>query len=114
MSDRTRPDFWPADENELYDTWLNPNRIDGWLPENVTFEIDTNGATITYDAFRTVDGGHGTWDPDDIARDGDGHVIIEQVTVPMAVPPTQRVRELVSNIRGNLTMEMVQAPGCDP
>lgn len=101
---RTRPAYWPAELHELYDTWLVPNGIDGWLPEDVTFEIDTVRQTITYPAFRTVDGGHGTWEAAQIARDGDsGDAVIDQITVPMVVAPTGRVRELVMALRGDAT-----------
>lgn len=93
-----RPDMEPPFD-ELYD-WLALNGVDEWLPEGPTFTIK-DGA-LTYTAY--VWNGPRGWSGERIVVDGKGKAAVEQRTVPMVVPPTPRIRELLA--RTGATLEV--------
>jgi hypothetical protein len=97
-----------ADDAELYDMWLAPNGVVGLIPECTTVVVADGH--ITYSAWRHENAGSGPWDSSDvmiasdlwtaeerIARRDDpaGMVaLVDERTVPLVVPVTDRVREL--------------------
>lgn len=84
----TRPDLHPPELNEIRD-WLVANGIDEWLPEDPV--ITVAGDQIMYTAFQFT--GERGWDPGNLAVHANG-VHTEIRTVPLLVPPTDRIRAL--------------------
>ncbi len=101
-----------ADFDELYDTWLTPNGVEGWMPENAT--VTVTGGQIRYSHWRHLDPASSPWDKDvmvasDLWKPGEGHdagtggePVVDRRTVPLAVPVTDRVRELCRKTGLNL------------
>lgn len=110
-----RPDGMTADESEIYD-WLEANGITEYLPEHAEVRVDTKAGTLTYTSFVWNDDARRGFNSDiaatcddlservwDIARKAglgptvdskDHREITEMRTVPLRVPPTDRVRRL--------------------
>jgi hypothetical protein len=104
----------PAEAAELYDTWFEPNGIMEFLPEDCVVRVDAKAGTITYTSFVWNDGVARGYNGDiaatcdkglsarvwRIARDaglGGEDVILEQRTVPLLAPVTDRVRRLFAS-----------------
>jgi hypothetical protein len=95
----SRPDM-PHPYGELYDLFLTPNGIRGWMPERPTVVVA--GGTITAPIWRHR--GHDTpWGPDVLIKSDFDHTVYgtpddgpvtDQLTAPLIVPVTDRVREL--------------------
>lgn len=75
---------------EVYD-WLALNGINEWLPQGPT--LDIRGDRLTYTAF--VWNGPRGWDSSHIAMRR-GEAPVERRTVPLLVPLTARIRELLA------------------
>lgn len=92
----------PADAAELYDTWLSPNGIHGWLPEEATILVEDG--RVTYPAWHHLDGAVGGWGYDVKVMSDDypgmgqapgwGEPVVTVRTMPLLVPVTDRVRDL--------------------
>jgi hypothetical protein len=77
--------------DELYD-WLAANGIDEWIPEAPAFRVDPAAGTLTYTSYMWV--GPRGWSDTHIDVDAEGP-LLEQRTVPMVAPPSDRLRELI-------------------
>ncbi len=99
------------DTDELQDTWLTPNGVDGLIPERA--EIVVKGGQVTFPAWHHLDGTVGGWGRDvrmeaddipNVAHDDPrwGVPVTSPRTVPLRVPVTARVRELFA--RSTLTL----------
>lgn len=104
----------PAEAAELYDTWLEPNGIAEFIPEDCVIRVDARAGAITYRSFVWNDGVRRGYNSDMAAtcdkglsprvraiaeaaglRDVD--IITEVRTVPLLVPVTDRVRRLFAS-----------------
>ncbi len=90
-----RPRFTDPDVVALYD-WLAANGVDELVPQDPTFEIDEEAGTFTYSSF--VWAGERGWNLEHL--DVDGAVLTGQRTVPLLVPPSGRVLELLERSQG--------------
>lgn len=88
-----RPPHLDTSYAEVYD-WLAANGIDEWLPENPTVTIA--GDRLTYTAFRFR--GERGWDVEKIVFNPETGMLTEDRTVPLVVPPTDRIRFLAARI----------------
>lgn len=100
---------------ELYDTWLTPNGVDGWLAATATIRVEDD--RITFPSWRHLDGTLGGWGHDimtvrewrqcsplsavEIPRPrgtvllGEDHDLVAVLrTRPLVLPVTNRVRHL--------------------
>ncbi len=91
---------------ELFETWLRPNGIVGWMPENPRIVVDVTSGTVTWPQWRH-ETGDGPWGKNVVVKsdawadserrtrnsDEDGPVI-DQRTVPLVEPVTDQVRAL--------------------
>ncbi len=94
----------PTHDAELVDDWMTPNGVVGWIPDGSA--ITVAGGQITWPRWRHLDADSDPWDRDVmIAADlipagqvydtGEGNVaVVDERTVPVQVPVTDRVREL--------------------
>ncbi len=99
---------------ELYDLWLKPNGIIGWMPENARIVINQQAGTVTWPKMRHEHGNDGPFGRDIVVKsdswtdeqrrtrslDEDG-VVVDWRTTPLIAPVTDRVRELA---RGRLVL----------
>jgi hypothetical protein len=91
----------------LFEKWLRPNGIIGWMPEDPTIVVDLAGGTVTWPKWRHLNGGSSPWEKDlavksdawsDSERrtrssDEDG-AVIDQTTTKLRAPVTDEVRDL--------------------
>ncbi len=108
---RTKDHPLSGDHAELFEAFLGPNGIVGWMPENAHIVVDTKAGTITWPRWRHLNEASGPWDRDVMivgdldpslgcgglgkpAAENYGDPVAEHVTVPMAVPVTDHVRDL--------------------
>ncbi len=96
-----------GDHAELYESWLEPNGLIGWMPENATITVDSAAGTITWPKFRHNSPGapwdgvatkSDYWTDAELQERGseqDG-LIVDETTVPLVAPVTERVRELAN------------------
>lgn len=118
MSTTTTEHPLTGDHAELYELWLKPNGIIGWMPENATVTVDAKAGTITWPKWRHS-GNDGPWGHDVvIAMDldpnlrpvpGGGSVegagdapVVDETTAPLKVAVTERVRDLCRETGVNL------------
>lgn len=90
----------PASVAKLYDEFLAPNGIVGWMPEQPTVVVANGRLTAPLWRHRSGDGpwGRNVLIKSDLDRSlyaspNDGPVI-DPLTVPLVVPVTDRVRKL--------------------
>jgi hypothetical protein len=107
MSTTTAEHPLTGDHAELYELWLKPNGIIGWMPENGKVVVHPNAGKITWLKLRhqNPDGDpwandivvkSDSWTSDELitrSRDEDG-LVSDTVESDLAVPVTERVREL--------------------
>lgn len=93
-----RPQMQPP-YDELYD-WLVANGINEWIPEAPALRIDPAAGTLTYTSY--LWSGPRGWSADGFQVDADGDPAVEQRTVPLVVPPSERIRELLAGTGATL------------
>ncbi len=103
-SETGRPPM-PAGIAALYDEWLIPNGVVGWIPENPTITV-VSGKVMTCPVTRHLDTASSPWDSDlmcqadlwgpGVGGDSDeaSKALVDERTVLVKVPVTDRVREL--------------------
>lgn len=105
----------PALEAELTDTWLVPNGIVGLIPEGST--ITVAGGQITWPRWRHLNANSRPWERDVMVasdlwpagKKGDPKdknvPVVDERTVPLRKPVTDRVRELFELTSGLTLVE---------
>lgn len=100
---------------KLFEQWLQPNGIVGWLPEHATIVVNTDAGTVTWPKWRHLGAASGPWEEDlmvvsdrwtdkqrrSFTRDP-GAPVVDKVTVPLAVPVTPEVRVMCRKLGLNL------------
>lgn len=113
MTTKTHP--LTGDHAKLFETWLEPNGIIGWLPENPTVVVDAAAGTVSWPKWRHLNGGSGPWDRDVAVKSDawadserrtrpssdDGPVVDQRITA-LRAPVTDEVRTLAQRCGMNL------------
>ncbi len=100
----------PPGDAELQDTWLTPNGINGFLPEDATILVEDG--RVTFPVWHHLDGAVGGWGldvkvmsddfPGASGTPGWDCPVVTVRTWPLRVPVTDRVRGLFA--RSTLTL----------
>ncbi len=116
---RTKDHPLTGDHAELFEAFLGPNGIVGWMPENARVVVDTTASTITWPRWRHLNKASGPWERDVmIASDLDPSLrcggpgepavkgydvpVIDQMTTMLVQPVTDHVRDLCRKTGLNL------------
>lgn len=104
---------------DLYNVWLKPNGIIGWIPDGAPVTVDSTAGTVTWPKWRHLKAKSGPWEkdvkvvsddwpqwpqkvPDGVDRATFGQPVVDWVTTPLIAPVTERVRALARKRRLNL------------
>lgn len=95
-------------EAALFNAWLRPNGVIGWMPENSTITVDSVAGTVTWPRWRHLKAKSGVWDrdvmvvadfwpgqlppADQIDPDEGMRPVVDMVTTPLVVPVTDQTR----------------------
>lgn len=70
-----------GDHARLFESWLGPNGVIGWMPERPTIVVDRKAGTVTWPKWRHLHGGSSPWEKD-LAVKSDAWADSERLTRP--------------------------------